>query len=266
MWLFHLLLSNGGLCVWNMSTCGMFFKDSLEAQYHAVPWLSGQHQVMVILVPVSTPPCLYTWNSCSPQHGGKGDYVLMYPFYPQFEVHTYGCYGCFKITGQTEIKVQLFIHGNQNSWQNERWTSIYLLTWQLEQKGLCLAQLTCCLDKMTVGCSLFVHTLCFWPYQLNSPSPLESLHWRTLPTWSVLFRSVSRQQNKQTKEKPSGNPKLICFWTLLFFVLLSEALSKQQPCSELKKQCFTNLFSKDPLFLKIFIVWDSGNEMIAFYI
>lgn len=106
MWLFHLLLSNGGLCVWNMSTCGMFFKDSLEAQYHAVPWLSGQHQVMVILVPVSTPPCLYTWNSCSPQHGGKGDYVLMYPFYPQFEVHTYGCYGCFKITGQTEIKVK----------------------------------------------------------------------------------------------------------------------------------------------------------------
>lgn len=136
-----------------------------------------------------------------------------------------------KTTGQIKVKVQIKVSTifKTASKINERWTTVYLLMLKLKQEGLCLTQLTCCLDKVTVGHLLFVHALCFCSYQLNSPSALESLYQRTLAVWSLLLRSVSRQQNKQTKEKPLEIQTLNVSGTLFF--LPWEALSKQKCCS-----------------------------------
>lgn len=84
------------------------------------------------------------------------------------------------------------------------------------------------------------------PCSLREPLPENNLS-----TWNLLFRSVSRQQDKQTKEKPSGNPNFKCFRnSLLFFCLPSEALSKQKCCSILKKALYKHsVTSKDPLLL-----------------
>lgn len=84
--------------------------------------------------------------------------------------------------------------------------------------------LSCTTDLLSWQSDCWVFTLwaCFvllaisikQPFSIREPSLKD-----TLPTWSVLLRSVSRQQNKQTKEKPSGNPNFICFRNSALFRL-----------------------------------------------
>lgn len=116
------------------------------------------------------------------------------------------------------------------------------------------------------ACFMFLLVSLKQPFSIREPLPEN-----TLSTWSLLFRSVSRQQNKQTKAKPSGNPNLRCFRnSLLFFFLPSEALSKQKCCSILKKALLYKhgAISKDPLLLKrwcyVLLVWDSGSETVFY--
>lgn len=160
MWLHHLLLNNHRFYTWNLPICDVFSKDPWGLQWHPnillVLSLSGCGQLLVLflspfhLAHIAEIQILHrTW--CERAHWlcvDIADYLGLWVH------HTYRCCGCLFGQIKVEVQIKVFSHNIQNSWQNESWTTVYLLTLKLKQKGLCLTQLTCCLKWLLGFCSL----------------------------------------------------------------------------------------------------------------